>query len=61
MVLGKKSGKHAIEYKLKEMQIKATESQIDSILQLVKSESENNKSLVSDDQFKAIALRVISK
>lgn len=60
IVIGKKSGKHAIEHKLKEIDIHATEAQIESILQLVKTESEKNKGLVNDAQFKAIARRVVS-
>lgn len=59
IVIGKKSGKHSIEYKLKEMQMTATEPQVEKILQLVKAESEKNKRLVNDDEFKAIASKII--
>jgi methanogen homocitrate synthase len=60
IVVGKKSGKHSIEYKLKEMRLTATEDQVEKILQLVKAESEKNKGLVADEQFRTIASKILS-
>jgi isopropylmalate/homocitrate/citramalate synthase len=60
IVIGKKSGKHAIQYKLHEMGIGANDSQIETILRIVKAESEEIKGLVSEDRLKTIATDVVS-
>lgn len=59
IVLGKKSGRHAINYKLEEMGIKATDEQVAEILTQVKERSIKKKGPVSDDEFKIIVKRVI--
>jgi methanogen homocitrate synthase len=61
IVLGKKSGKYSIEYKLEEMGMKAAEHEVTRILELVKSESERKKALITDDEFKALASGIISR
>ena len=59
IVLGKKSGRHAIEWRLKNLGISSTEEQIKQILRLVKNTSERKKRLVSNHEFKKIAEKVI--
>jgi isopropylmalate/homocitrate/citramalate synthase len=52
--LGKKSGRHSIEWKLKEMGKSASDDQIEQILSAVKKKSEDTKSNVSDEDFARI-------
>jgi isopropylmalate/homocitrate/citramalate synthase len=59
IVLGKKSGGHSVEWKLREMGVQATAEQVMSILKEVKSESEKRKGLINDEEFKAIARKVL--
>jgi isopropylmalate/homocitrate/citramalate synthase len=54
IVLGKKSGRHSIEWKLKNLGITVPEEQIEPILGKVKALGESKKSLVSDEEFKTI-------
>lgn len=54
IVLGKKSGKGAIELKLKELRLSATESQIAEIRDRVKERSERKKGLITDEEFREI-------
>lgn len=54
IVLGKKSGKHSIEWKLKNLGINVPEDQIEPILSRVKALAEGKKDLVSDEEFKSI-------
>jgi len=54
IVIGKKSGRHSIEFKLKEMGLNVTESQLGAILTKVKKQAINNKGLVSDEQLRTI-------
>ncbi|WP_461461112.1 2-isopropylmalate synthase [Methanobrevibacter sp.] len=55
IVLGKQSGGHAIEGKLKEFNIDLSKTQLEDVLQRVKSLGDKGKSL-TDDDLKAIAL-----
>jgi len=59
IVLGKKSGKHSIRWKLDALGIGASDEQIDKILQQVKEQSQRNKALVTDESFRKIAREVI--
>jgi len=58
--LGKKSGAHSIEWKLRELGIVANEAQVERILVEVKRKSEENKSNVSDEEFKEIVKAVLA-
>ncbi len=53
-MLGKKSGGHSIEWKLKSLGISATPEQVDTVLKKVKSLAESKKGLVSDEEFGSI-------
>jgi len=59
--LGKKSGKHSIEWKLKEMGLNATQDQMDGILIEVKRKSEETKSNVDDKEFKSIFETIVNR
>ncbi len=52
--LGKKSGRHSVEWKLKDMGLSAREEQIDKILSEVKRKSEESKSNIGDVEFRSI-------
>jgi isopropylmalate/homocitrate/citramalate synthase len=58
--LGKKSGSHSIEWKLKELGLKADKEQIDQILAAVKKTSQEKKSNVDDAEFRKIAESVLT-
>lgn len=60
IVLGKKSGKHSIGYKLNEMKMKATEDQISAILSQVKELSLKKKGPVTDDEFRNIVKNTVT-
>ncbi|MDA4128955.1 MAG: hypothetical protein OK422_05835 [Thaumarchaeota archaeon] len=57
--LGKKSGSHSVEWKLKELGLKADKQQIERILAEVKRKSEEIKLNVNDDEFKKIVNSVL--
>ena len=59
--LGKKSGGHSIEWKLKELGLEANAEQIQEILSQVKKKAEEKKSNVEDAEFLAIVNSVVSK
>ncbi len=59
IVLGKKSGKHSIEYKLQEMGLAATPEQVVEILERVKKRSEEKKSEVSQEEFRGILREIL--
>ncbi len=59
IVLGKKSGKHSIEYTLQEMDLTATPEQVSEILERVKRRSQEKKSEVSKEEFKEILRDVL--
>jgi isopropylmalate/homocitrate/citramalate synthase len=54
IVLGKKSGRHSIEWKLKNLGVAANEEQIGIILNNVKTLGTQRKGLVSDKEFRNI-------
>jgi methanogen homocitrate synthase len=54
VVLGKKSGKHSIEAKLKELGLEASDEQIEKILAKVKDLSIKKKRVITDAEFKRI-------
>jgi len=58
--LGKKSGTHSVEWKLKQMGLSASEDQVNKILVEVKRISEENKSNVTDEEFTAILKKVLA-
>lgn len=59
--LGKKSGAHSIEWKLKDMGLEATAEQVQEILSRVKKKAEETKSNVEDAEFVEIVDSVVSK
>lgn len=59
VVIGKKSGRHAIEWKLKELGISATREQIADILKRVKAKSIQKKGPINDEEFRSIAREII--
>ncbi len=58
--LGKKSGSHSVEWKLKQLGLSASEDQVNKILVEVKRISEENKSNVTDEEFNAILKKVLA-
>ncbi len=59
--LGKKSGSHSIEWKLKELGLKANAEEVQEILAQVKKKAEETKSRVEDAEFMAIVNSATSK
>jgi methanogen homocitrate synthase len=59
IVLGKKSGTHAVEWKLRELGFSATKEQVAAILERVKAYSIKKKGPLTDDEFAEIAKEVI--
>ncbi len=59
VVLGKKSGRHSIEWKIAQMGLKATEQQVAQLLDMVKKESERKKGEVPDQEFQAMVSQVL--
>jgi isopropylmalate/homocitrate/citramalate synthase len=55
ILIGKKSGKFALEWKLKEMGIEVPKEGLDSLLAEVKTTAEGQKKELSDDQIKDLA------
>jgi len=60
IVLGKKSGKASITYTLEQMGLTADDDQVAEMLKLVKDQSIAKRGLISDDEFRAIADKVLS-
>jgi len=54
IVLGKKSGKDSIEFKLKSLGMKATEEQVREILEKIKEKSVEKKAAITDEEFREI-------
>jgi len=54
IILGKKSGRDSIVYKLKRLGLDLSEEEINKVLEQVKEESVKRKSPISDDVFKEI-------
>jgi len=61
ILLSKKSGKRAIQYKLEKMGIKATPDQVNEILMQVKELGMKKKSLVEEDEFRDIVEKVLAR
>jgi isopropylmalate/homocitrate/citramalate synthase len=61
VLLSKKSGKRSVEYKLEELNFKATEEQVNAILEKVKDLGAKKKGLVSEAEFITIAKQLIVK
>ncbi len=59
VVLGKKSGKLSVEYKLDQMGLSASGEQVHEILDQVKALGISKKGLVTDDEFRRIADTVL--
>jgi len=59
ILISKKSGKKSIEYKLKSINVKASDEQVDSILLAVKELGVAKKGLVDDDEFKVIVQDIL--
>jgi len=59
IVIGKKSGTHAIEWKLKELGFSATQEQVTTILEKVKAYSIQKKGPLNDEEFESIVKEVI--
>lgn len=62
VVVGKKSGKGSIEYKLKELNLwkdNVTEAQLETIMNKVKAKSQTEKKAVKDSDFEEIAKSVL--
>jgi isopropylmalate/homocitrate/citramalate synthase len=57
--LGKKSGRHSIDWKLREMGLVASEEQMEEILKNVKKRSEETKTNVDDLEFKKIVESIL--
>ncbi len=58
--LGKKSGRHSIEWKLKGIGTSASDDQIEKILEAVKKRSEETKSNVDDSEFEKIVKSILT-
>ena len=56
IVVGKKSGKHSIEWKAKDLGIPLKQGDVDKILDKVKQESIRKKSAINDEELKRIML-----
>jgi len=59
LILGKKSGKHSIELKLKDLGLIAREDQLEKLLLKVKLQAEKTKTPVSDEDFQKMAGEVL--
>ncbi len=59
IVIGKHSGKHAVWDKLKELGINASKEQLIKIVDLVKRNSQERKSAITDEELRKIAGKVI--
>jgi isopropylmalate/homocitrate/citramalate synthase len=58
VVMGKKSGRHSIEWKLEQLGLHASAEQIGEILERVKRHAEQTKSEVSDEELRRIVADV---
>jgi isopropylmalate/homocitrate/citramalate synthase len=59
ILLGKKSGKHAIEWKLKQLGVSADKDQVLKMLEMTKRLGEKKKSAISEEDFRDIMRQVI--
>ncbi len=60
VLIGKKSGRHSIEWKLGQLGLRVPEEKISDILEAVKTESIRKKAAIQDDEFKQIVNQVLS-
>ncbi len=60
VLIGKKSGRHAIEWKLQELGLQVPQEKIPQILDAVKNEGVKAKANIDDDAFKEIVNNVLS-
>lgn len=60
IVLGKKSGRDSIVYKLKELGLSAAEDKLDELLKRVKTSGIELKRTITDDEFKQIVQEVLA-
>jgi methanogen homocitrate synthase len=60
IVLGKKSGKASITYTLEQMGLTADDEAVAEMLKMVKDASIAKRGLITDDEFRAIADKVLS-
>ena len=59
VLLGKKSGKRSVEYKLEKLGIQATADQVNEVLKKVKELGMKKKGLVSDNEFRSIVEKIL--
>ncbi|HKW05644.1 MAG TPA: hypothetical protein VJN71_10125 [Nitrososphaerales archaeon] len=60
IVLGKKSGKDSITYKVKKLGLELSEDKVDKVLARVKETSEEKKRIITDQEFEEIVKHVSS-
>ena len=60
IVLGKKSGKASITYTLEQLGLSADDDQVAEMLKMVKDQSIAKRGLITDDEFRAIADKVLA-
>jgi len=60
VLIGKKSGRHSIEWKLEQLGLKVPEEKIPAILESVKAQSIRKKAAIQDDELKEIVKQVLS-
>ncbi len=61
VLLGKKSGKRSIQYKLEKLNLKATSDEVDEVLAKVKQLGVKKKGIVNNDEFASIVKEVLKK
>jgi methanogen homocitrate synthase len=59
VLLGKKSGKRFVEYKLEKLGIQATADQVSEVVKKVKELGMKKKGLVSDNEFRRIVEKIL--
>jgi isopropylmalate/homocitrate/citramalate synthase len=59
VLLGKKSGKRSVEYKLEKLGIQATADQVNEVVKKVKELGMKKKGLVSDNEFRRIVEKIL--
>jgi methanogen homocitrate synthase len=60
IVIGKKSGRHSVEWKLQQLGLQAPPEKIPLILEEIKNESVRKKAAIDDEDFKKIVAKVLS-
>jgi len=60
IVLGKKSGKASITYTLEQLGLTADDDQVAEMLKMVKDQSIAKRGLITNDEFRAIADKVLA-